>query len=81
MRDHGVEDYAELRDMDATDVGVRSDDDHACLDELGQYLAAADAWQRFGVWLLHKPFVERAMRAPRKTQTTPSGARRFPNSG
>jgi hypothetical protein len=53
MRDHGVEDYAELRDMDVTDVGVLRDDDRACLDELGQYLAASDAWHRFGVWLLH----------------------------
>jgi len=79
MRDHDVEDYAELHHMDATDVGVLSEDDHACLDGLGQYLAATDAWQRFGVWLLHKHFepaggevfVERAIPAPRKTETTP----------
>jgi hypothetical protein len=78
MRDHGVEDYAVLPDMDATDVGVLGEDDHACLDELGEYLASTDAWQRFGVWLLHKHFepdvgevfVERAMTAPRGTQTT-----------
>ena len=30
MRDHGVSDYADLRDMDATDVGELSDDDRAC---------------------------------------------------
>ncbi|MBV9092252.1 MAG: hypothetical protein JO044_20435 [Mycobacteriaceae bacterium] len=79
MRDHGVEDYAGLADMDATDVGVLGDDDRACLQELGHYLADADAWQRFGVWLLHKHFepapgevfVERASTAARKTQTTP----------
>ena len=56
MRDHGVADYAALRDMDSTDVGVLGDDDRVCLDELGRYLAAADAWQRFGIWLLHKHF-------------------------
>jgi hypothetical protein len=79
MRDHGVEDYAGMRDMDGTDVGVLGEDDRACLDELGRYLAATDAWQRFGIWLLHKHFepapgevfVERAIRAPRKTETKP----------
>jgi hypothetical protein len=79
MRDHGVEDYAALRDMDATDVGELHEDDRACLEELGQYLASTDAWQRFGIWLLHKHFepehgevfVEHAMRAPRKTETAP----------
>ena len=78
MRDHGIEDYAALPDMDATDVGVLGDDDRACLDELGHYLADADAWQRFSVWLLHKHFepgsgevfVERAIAAPRRTETT-----------
>ena len=79
MRDHDVQDYAALSHMDATDVGVLSDDDRVCLDELGQYLAAADAWQRFGIWLLHKHFepapgeifVERAIHAPRGTETSP----------
>jgi len=79
MRDHDVDDYAELRDMDATDVGELAEDDRACLDEVGQYLVAADAWQRFGIWLLHKHFepapgevfVERAMREQRGTETTP----------
>jgi hypothetical protein len=80
MRDHGVDDYAVLPDMDATDVGVLGDDDRACLEELGAYLAATDAWQRFGIWLLHKHFepapgevfVERAIHAPRGTQTAPA---------
>ena len=36
MRDHGVEDYEALRDMDATDVGELREDDRACLEELGQ---------------------------------------------
>ena len=79
IRDHGVEDYAALPDMDGTDVDVLGEDDRACLEELGQYLAATDASQRFGIWLLHKHFqpaagevfVERAIRAPRKTETTP----------
>jgi hypothetical protein len=78
VRDHGVEDYATLPDMDTTDVGVLGEDDRACLKELGRYLAASDAWQRFGIWLLHKHFepapgevfVERAIDAPRGTQTT-----------
>lgn len=79
MRDHGVRDYADLRDMDATDVGVLSDDDRACLDELGQYLVAGEAWERFAIWLLHKHFeptngevfVERALHSPRETRTAP----------
>ena len=37
MRDHDVDDYATLRDMDTTEVGMLSQDDRAgCLDELGQ---------------------------------------------
>ena len=56
IRDHGVEDYTALLDMDATDVGVLTEDDRACLDELGEYLVTTEAWQRFAVWLLHKHF-------------------------
>ena len=89
MRDYQVEDYAALPDMDTTDVGVLGEDDRACLEELGQYLATTDAWQRFGIWLLHKHFepapgevfVERALRAPRKTQTTPIERSAFPDHG
>jgi hypothetical protein len=66
-----------LLDVDATDVGVLTEDDRACLDELGEYLATNDAWQRFAVWLLHKHFepadgeifVERAT-AERHIETT-----------
>jgi hypothetical protein len=79
MRDHDVEDYVDLLDMDATDVGVLREDDRACLDELGRYLVATDASERFAIWLLHKHFepvagevfVERAIDAPRGTQTAP----------
>lgn len=79
MRDHNVDDYTVLRDMDATDVGVLGEDDRACLDELGRYLISTDAWQRFAIWLLHKHFepapgevfVERVLSAPRGTETTP----------
>src|SRR6476619_956271 len=89
MRDHGVEDYAALRDMDATDVGELGEDDRACLEELGQYLVLTDAWQRFGIWLLHKHFepapgeifVEHTMRAPRKTETTPIERSAFAEQG
>jgi hypothetical protein len=79
MRDHGVQDYAVLPDMDGTDVGVLNDDDRACLAELGQYLATTDAWNRFGIWLLHKHFepsegevfVEQLADSPRGTRTAP----------
>lgn len=89
MRDHGVEDYAVLRDMDATDVGVLGEDDRACLEELGQYLVATDAWRRFAIWLLHKHFepapgevfVERAIATPRKTETTLIERSAFPVQG
>ena len=36
IRDHNVEDYTKLRNMDTTDVAVLDDADRACLDELGQ---------------------------------------------
>ena len=79
IRDHGVADYEALPDMDATDVGVLSEDDRDCLAEIGEYLVATDAWQRFAVWLLHKHFepdvgevyVERALREQAKTETAP----------
>ena len=78
IRDHGVADYEALLDMDATDVGVLSDDDRACLAEIGEYLVGTDAWHRFSVWLLHKHFepavgevfVERALPELAKTETT-----------
>jgi hypothetical protein len=79
LRDHGVGDYADLRDMDATDVGVLDEDDRACLDELGQYLVESGAGKRFAIWLLHKHFepndgevfVESLSREPRATRTAP----------
>jgi hypothetical protein len=42
MRDHNVEDYATLRDIDTTDVAVLDEADGACLDQLGQYLLSTD---------------------------------------
>lgn len=77
IRDHTVDDYSVLPDMDATDVGVLSDGDQACLDEIGRYLVESDAGQRFAIWLLHKHFdpapgevfVERTVATPRGTQT------------
>lgn len=56
IRDHGVDDYTALRDMDATDVGDLTEDDRDCLRELGEYLVATEASQRFAMWLLHKHF-------------------------
>jgi hypothetical protein len=78
LRDHNVEDYAALRDMDATDVAVLDESDRACLDELGHYLVSTDAWRRYAIWLLHKHFepaagevfMEMASTAPRGTLTT-----------
>jgi hypothetical protein len=78
IRDHNVEDYAKLRDMDITDVAVLDDADRACLDELGQYLVSTDAWERFSIWLLHKHFepatgevfIENLTATPRGTETT-----------
>ena len=79
VREHGVGDYAVLRDMDGSDVGVLSEADRACLQELGRFLGSSDAWRRFAIWLLHKHFepaggevfVERAVRGRRMSQTAP----------
>jgi len=79
VRDHDVEDYAGLLDMDATDVGVLADDDRDCLDALGEYLLSTGAWPRFAVWLLHKHFepapgevfVERIFTEHRQIRTSP----------
>lgn len=89
IRDHGVEDYVELLDMDATDVGQLDEDDRACLDELGRYLIATQAWQRFAVWLLHKHFepntgevfVERGVMSPPQTYTRAIDRTAFPTGG
>ena len=78
IRDHRVDDYAELDDMDTTDVGVLTEDDRDCINELGQFLVDSDGWDRFAVWLLHKHFVpepgevfvERAIPTPPQTHTT-----------
>jgi hypothetical protein len=79
IRDHNVEDYAALDDMDATDVAVLDETDRTCLDQLGEYLISIDSWQRFAIWLLHKhfesaageAFTETVSTAPRGTRTTP----------
>ena len=89
MRDHGVEDYAALPHMDTTEVGELHEDDRACLEELGKYLVSTDAWQRFGIWLLHKHFepepgevfVEYAKRSPRVTETAPVMRSEFDEEG
>jgi hypothetical protein len=89
IRDHGVDDYAELADMDATDVGVLTEDDRDCLTELGQYLVDEGGWQRFALWLLHKHFVpepgevfvERAITSPPQTHTTLIDRAAFSSTG
>src|SRR6201999_2393306 len=78
IRDHGVDDYEQLADMDASDVGVLTDDDRDWIAELGDYLITSGGWERFAVWLLHKHFlpepgevfVERAISRPPQTHTT-----------
>lgn len=88
-RDHDVDDYVGLRDMDATDVGVLADDDRACLGELGEYLVSTDAWRRFAIWLLHKHFepspgevfVERVLDEARQTRTGPARRASFTAGG
>ncbi|HUO39517.1 MAG TPA: hypothetical protein VMU34_17505 [Mycobacterium sp.] len=75
--------------MDATDVGALREDDRVCLEELGQYLVAAETWRRFGIWLLHRHFVpapgeifvERTFRALRETAITPVQRSAFPERG
>ena len=78
MRDHGVEDYTALLDMEATDVGVMTEYDRAFLDELVDYLVTTESWRQFAVWLLHKHFepadgqifVERAASENQTIETT-----------
>jgi hypothetical protein len=89
MRDHGVGDYAELRDMNESDVGELTEDDKKCLDELAEYLAAADTSQRFALWLLHKHFlpepgevfVERVITSPPQVHTSPVDRAAFSPTG
>jgi hypothetical protein len=79
VRDHGVDDYADLHDMDATDVGILSDDDRACLAEVGRLIVDTGNSDRLAMWLLHKHFdptdgevfVEKVIQAPREIRTAP----------
>jgi hypothetical protein len=72
IRDHGVADYTELLDMDATDVGVLGEDDRACLAEVGAYVVSTAAWQRFAVWLLHSHLSPPMVRS--SSNVRPAGA-------
>lgn len=89
LRDHDVDDYVVLSDMDATDVGVLTDEDRDCLNALGYYLVSAGGWPRFAIWLLHKHFepspgevfVERTITEPRQTRTTPMQRAAFTRTG
>lgn len=79
VRDHGVDDYADLRDMDATDVGILSEDDRACLADVGRFLVDSGSSDRFAMWLLHKHFdptdgevfVENVIHSGREIRTAP----------
>jgi hypothetical protein len=79
LRRHSAHDYSMLPDMDATDVGVLTDRDRHCLDELGEYLVRSNNYTRFGIGLLHSHFpvgddevlIERADRANRSVSLSP----------
>lgn len=89
IRDHQVDDYGELGDMNAAAVNVLTQDDRDCLNELAEYLVAADASERFALWLLHKHFlpepgevfVERAIASPPQVHTTPIDRSAFSPTG
>lgn len=56
VRRHDSRDYAALPDIDSTSAGNLSEDDHACLDNVGCLLVQEQANSRFGVTLLHSHF-------------------------
>ncbi|MGD9545744.1 MAG: hypothetical protein AB7F41_03890 [Methylocystis sp.] len=56
---HTELDYANLPHIDADGVGRLDHCDLACLDELGEFLVAVEASERFGVSLLHQHFAVR----------------------
>jgi hypothetical protein len=76
---HGVEDYEQLSHIATGDLGILSVDDRECLREVGNFLAATDAWKRFALWLLHKHFepqdtelfFERVIFDEKRTETSP----------
>lgn len=56
LRHHDSLDYAKLPDIDATDAGIITSDDQACLDEIGSTLLRSRFHERFGTTLLHSHF-------------------------
>jgi len=56
MRHHNSHDYAMLPDIDAADAGKITNDDQACLGEIGDCLLRTGAHSRFGATLLHSHF-------------------------
>jgi hypothetical protein len=56
VQPHSSQDYADLPNIDASDVGILSQEDLACLNELGDYLLRSKANERFGATLLHSHF-------------------------
>jgi hypothetical protein len=56
LRRHSSKDYAALPDIDASNVGRLTADDHTCLDEIGRCLVEGSAHARFGATLLHSHF-------------------------
>ena len=79
VRDHGVDDYADLHDMDATDVGTLSEDDRACLADVGRFLVEsgnADAIRNVAAAQALRPtdgevFVESVVHSGREIKTAP----------
>lgn len=56
IRCHDSRDYAMLRDMEGSDVGVLDASDRDCLDEIGALLVRRVAHHRLGIALLHRHF-------------------------
>jgi hypothetical protein len=56
LRRHDHKDYAELPNIDATNVGTLDEGDTACLGEVGECVLQSKANRRFGVGLLHSHF-------------------------
>lgn len=56
IRCHNAADYAALPEMDGPAVSSPTEDDRACLDEVGAFLVLNSLHSRFGISLLHQHF-------------------------
>jgi len=56
IRPHRSQDYAQLPNIDEYDGGVLTPEDEDCLSDLGHLVLSLNAYERFGVTLLHRHF-------------------------